>query len=163
PHTIRQYPRVQDLSIEIGPFGEFSYDVASDQDIYTARAESVPERLRDLFRLVHELRPRHATLKLSERADILTASGDADQIKSQLDSLFRQGRVRQAMPEYAMEVTRLAYERFDEEETSDVELAQRPREHEWTVEMEMRPVGDAAEEEGSEGMADRQTDRQTDG
>ncbi|CEM11332.1 unnamed protein product [Vitrella brassicaformis CCMP3155] len=148
PHTPRQYPAVQDLSMQISPIDH----PMGDQDIYNPTAGSVPELLRDLFRLVHELRPEHATLKLSERADIFTAPGDADQIKSQLDSLFRQGRVRGDMPEYGMEVTRLAYERFDEEESSNRRYAQRPRQPQLTVEMEMRPVGDAAEEEGFEGM-----------
>ncbi|CEM01618.1 unnamed protein product [Vitrella brassicaformis CCMP3155] len=150
PDTTRQYPTVEELSIEISPI---DMDVGSYQDIYNARAESVPDRLRDLFRLVHEVRPSHATLNLGERADIFSAPGDADGIKSELKSLFGQGRVRQDMPEYRMEATRLAYKRFDEEETSDDELAQRPREHEWTVEMEMWPVGDAGDgEKGTEGM-----------
>ncbi|CEL95610.1 unnamed protein product [Vitrella brassicaformis CCMP3155] len=155
PDTARQYPRVQDLSIEIRPIDH----PMGDQDIYNPTAGSVPERLRDLFRLVHEVRPERATLNLSERADIFTAPGEPDRIKSQLDLLFREGRVREDMAEYAMEV-RLPniYRRYDGEESSLHELAARPREHEVTVKMEMWPLDDCDDEEGMEGGEGQWTD-----
>ncbi|CEM22529.1 unnamed protein product [Vitrella brassicaformis CCMP3155] len=154
PHTARQYPTVEELSIEIQPID--MYMVASAQDIYNARAESVPERLRDLFRLIHEVRPKHATtFKLNERADIFTAPSDADRVENELDLLFRQGRVRDGMAEYGMEVPfPIAYKRFDDyngQGSSIEDLAARPREHQLTVTMLIWPWDDSDADEEERG------------
>ncbi|CEL96703.1 unnamed protein product [Vitrella brassicaformis CCMP3155] len=139
PQTTRQYPKVQELAIEIRPIDTEFFVDENFQNIYNARAESVLERLRDLFRLVHELRPKHATFKLTERADIFAAPEAAALVESELILLFIQGRVRNDMAEYGMEVTRPTYARFDGEDSSIEELVVRPAEHELTVEMVMRP------------------------
>ncbi|CEM01931.1 unnamed protein product [Vitrella brassicaformis CCMP3155] len=146
PQTTRQYPRVQELNIEIKAIPINM--VGSAEDIYNARAESVPMRLGDLFRLVHELRPKHATFKLSERADIFTAPGNADQVESELDLLFREGRVREDMAEYGMELRLpMLYRRYDGEDSSIEDLAAGPNEHELTVEMVIWPWDDSDDEE----------------
>ncbi|CEL93911.1 unnamed protein product [Vitrella brassicaformis CCMP3155] len=152
PHTTRQYPTVEELSIEIG---------MDDEDVQRTnnpRAESVPERLRDPFRLVHEVRPTHATFKLTERADIFAVPGDADQVENELSLLFREGRVRDDMAEYGMEVRRPnTYTRYDGEQSSADELAVRPHEHELAVTMVMWPVDDSdGVEEEREGIDDEE-------
>ncbi|CEM01923.1 unnamed protein product [Vitrella brassicaformis CCMP3155] len=146
PQTTRQYPRVQELTIETRPI-DLSM-TGSLEDINNATAESVPERLRDLFRLVHELRPKHATFKLNERADIFTTPTHAREVERQLDPLFRQSRVREDMAEYGMEVRfPITYRRFDEQGSSIEDLAVRPAEHQLTVTMDMWPLDDSDDEE----------------
>ncbi|CEL93915.1 unnamed protein product [Vitrella brassicaformis CCMP3155] len=153
PHTARQYPTVEELSIEIQPI---DMDLVGSAQDLIARAESVPERLRDLFRLVHELRPTHATFELSERADIFVAPGDAEQVDSELDLLFREGRVRDDMAEYGMELRLpMTYKRFDGEDSSVEDMAARPAEHQLTVEMDIWLLNDSDGVEGnSEGFDD---------
>ncbi|CEL92636.1 unnamed protein product, partial [Vitrella brassicaformis CCMP3155] len=155
PDTPRQYPTVEELSIEIKPI-EISF--VGVQAVYNARAESVPERLRDLFRLVHELRPKHATFKLSERADTFAAPGDGDQVESELDLLFRESRVRDDMAEYGM---KLRFPnigaRYNGKYSSIEELEALPREHELAVEMAIWPLDNSdADGEEREGLDDEE-------
>ncbi|CEM28270.1 unnamed protein product [Vitrella brassicaformis CCMP3155] len=107
-------------------------------------ARQYPRRLRDLFRLVHELRPKRATFKLNERADIFTTPGNASQVERDLDSLFRQSRVRGDMADYGMELRRpMFYKRYDGQDSSVKDLAARPREHQLTVKMVIWPWDDS--------------------
>jgi len=156
PHTTREYPTVEELSIEMKPTDTHmlaralarlqdsnnandwhTYNLRA-QRFYNARAERVPERLRDLFRLVHEVRPKHATFKLRERADTFTAPSDADQVQRELDLLLRESRVRDDMAEYGMEVRLpMAYRRFNGMQCSAKYMAAWPAKHELTVEMDI--------------------------
>jgi len=102
------------------------------------------------------VRPKHATtFKLNERADIFTAPSDADRVENELDLLFRQGRVRDGMAEYGMEVPfPIAYKRFDDyngQGSSIEDLAARPREHQLTVTMLIWPWDDSDADEEERG------------
>jgi len=176
PHTTREYPTVEELSIEMKPTDTHmlaralarlqdsnnandwhTYNLRA-QRFYNARAERVPERLRDLFRLVHEVRPKHATFKLRERADTFTAPSDADQVQRELDLLLRESRVRDDMAEYGM---KLRFPnigaRYNGKYSSIEELEALPREHELAVEMAIWPLDNSdADGEEREGLDDEE-------